>query len=77
MYVNSVVVIGNLLTTGETLQIEFDNSKKESAIEIKKNKTILRIAEGSKAYDDFMDWVQTHYNVEIAKKDFKQFKFNF
>ena len=76
MYINSVVVIGQLLTTGETLQIEFDNQSKPS-IEIRKNKTIMKIAENSEAYDDFMSWVENHYNKEIARKDLKQFKFKF
>ena len=76
MYINSVVVIGQLLTTGETLQIEFDSQSKPS-IEIRKNKTIMRIADNSEAYDDFMSWVENHYNKEIARKDLKQFKFKF
>ena len=62
-------MIGQLLTTGETLQIEFDNQNKPS-IEIRKNKN-------SEAYDDFMSWVENHYNKEIARKDLKQFKFKF
>jgi len=76
LYINSVVVIGQLLNTGETLQIEFDNKNKPS-IEIRKNKTIMRIAENSEAYHDFMSWVENHYNKEIARKDLKQFKFKF
>ena len=61
-------MIGQLLNTGETLQIEFDNKNKPS-IEIRKNKTIMRIAENSEAYHDFMSWVENHYNKEIFQRD--------